>query len=139
MKTIAKFFSALMITALFSSPVFAQSATVKNLSDPQKEATTAYTPGKFIDKNNNGTCDNFEAYGKNGRGARFVDANGDGVCDNRGTFGKGQGKGRGQGFGNGCRNGKGAGRGNGCGRGQGYGRGQGQGQGQPAVQQPATK
>jgi len=45
--------------------------------------TTKPTPGKFIDKNKDGVCDNYQAKMKTGRGANFADKNGDGVCDNK--------------------------------------------------------
>lgn len=43
----------------------------------------------FVDKNNNGMCDNYEngvrrgrGMGRNGKGANFVDKDKDGICDN---------------------------------------------------------
>ncbi len=111
-------------------------ATAQNQNQAAKEtAKTAQTGPAFVDKNNNGVCDNFEngtpgnpnANGKqrlldgsgrgqgkgqglrNGRGQGrfFVDADKDGVCDN---FENGTPRGgRGQGYGNGLRNGRGGG------------------------------
>ncbi|MEJ5302631.1 MAG: hypothetical protein HPY80_03825 [Bacteroidales bacterium] len=51
----------------------------------------AFQPGKFVDENKNGICDNYEnrpAYGRgwgrrNAHGGRFVDANNNGICDYR--------------------------------------------------------
>ena len=81
--------------------------------------------GNFVDKNNDGICDNYQARVNSGRGANFVDKNGDGVCDNRGNFGKGRGNSNGCGKGYQHRNGQG--RGNCCGRGNGYQHRHGQG------------
>lgn len=96
----------------------------------QVEKTTQTGPA-FVDKNNNGVCDNYEngtpgnpnsngrkalrngtgsgnrtGYGmRNGRGRNFVDANKNGVCDHyeNGTSRQG----RGQGYGRGIHNGRG--------------------------------
>ncbi len=86
-------------------------ATAQN-QDPVKKDTTASSQRgpAFVDKNNNGVCDNFEngtprnpnANGKQ----RLLDGSGRGV--NRGTgFRNGRGAGRGQGNRTGLRNGKG--------------------------------
>jgi len=101
--------------------------------DKKEKTTTTQKGPAFVDKDNNGICDNFEngtpgnpnATGKqrlldgsgrgrgmgcgmrNGRGGggNFVDADKNGVCDNyeSGTAGQGRGPGKGAGF----RNGKG--------------------------------
>jgi hypothetical protein len=72
------------------------------------------TRGYFVDNNNDGICDNYQARMKTGRGSNFVDNNGDGICDNRGNLRQGRGNsfGCGRGF---YRHGQG--RGNCCGRG----------------------
>lgn len=95
----------------------------QNTTTTQKNAqvTTKVTPGKFVDANKDGVCDNYQARGNTGRGANFVDKNGDGVCDNRGNFGKGRGNS------NGCGMGYQRGHGNCCGRGNGYQHRHGQG------------
>lgn len=54
----------------------------------------------FVDEDNNGVCDVYEANqgncSQNGCGRNYVDADNDGVCDNY-TNGQGRGCGRGQG------------------------------------------
>ena len=108
--------------------------TAQNQNQVKKDAaTTTQTGPAFVDKNNNGVCDNFEngipgnpnANGKQrlldgsgrgqgkgmgmrngrGQGRNFVDADKDGICDNyeNGTPGQGRGPGKGTGL----RNGKG--------------------------------
>lgn len=108
--------------------------TAQNQDQDNKEkSTTSQNGPAFVDKDNNGVCDNFEngtpgnpnangkqrlldgsgrgrgmGYGmRNGRGGgrNFVDADNNGVCDNfeNGTAGQG----RGPGNGTGLRNGKG--------------------------------
>jgi hypothetical protein len=107
--------------------------TAQNQDQDNKEKTTSQNGPAFVDKDNNGVCDNFEngtpgnpnangkqrlldgsgrgrgmGYGmRNGRGGgrNFVDADNNGVCDNfeNGTAGQG----RGPGNGTGLRNGKG--------------------------------
>ena len=106
--------------------------TAQEQDNKEKTTTTQQGPA-FVDKDNNGICDNFEngtpgnpnangkqrlldgrgrgqGYGmRNGRGSggrNFVDADKNGVCDNyeNGTAGQG----RGQGKGAGLRNGKGS-------------------------------
>ena len=85
-----------------------------------KTEQTKVTPSQFVDKNNNGVCDNRETKMKTGKGVNFVDKNGDGICDNKGTNckrgGKGNGNCCGKGNGNGFqhRHGCGQGNGNGC-------------------------
>ena len=107
--------------------------TAQNQDQDNKEKTATQNGPVFVDKDNNGVCDNFEngtpgnpnangkqrlldgsgrgrgmGYGmRNGRGGgrNFVDADNNGVCDNfeNGTAGQG----RGPGNGSGLRNGKG--------------------------------
>lgn len=89
----------------------------------QKEAGISQTienptPGKFIDKDKDGVCDNFQSGIKNGRGQNFVDKDGDGACDNRGTLGKKNINLRGCGMGYQHR--RGHGKGTCCGSGHGY-------------------
>jgi hypothetical protein len=98
MKSIEKLFLATAILIIFTLQAQAQtSKSSATTSDVQK--TEATTPGNFIDKDNNGICDNFESRSGKGRGAKFVDKNDDGICDNRAAVGKKQG--------NSCRNGQG--------------------------------
>lgn len=79
--------SGLILTFVFilflSAQGFAQSEVTSGKSEPVKQTTTV-KPGTFVDKDGNGICDNYEAGGKNAKGANFVDANGDGICDRRG-------------------------------------------------------
>jgi len=72
-------------------------AAKKNL--PNSQITADTVPGKFIDTNNDGVCDNYQPRMKNIHGANFVDKNWDGICDNRGTSGNLKGNG------DGCRQG----------------------------------
>ena len=59
-------------------------------SEPTQNNST-FEPGKFVDENKNGICDNYETRPLNGRGmgrgfgqgGRFVDANRNGICDYR--------------------------------------------------------
>ena len=109
------------ITVLLAVLIFASYQGIsQNTATTQKnaQATTKVTPGKFVDNNKDGVCDNYQAKGNSGRGANFVDKNGDGVCDNRGNFGKGRGNSNGCGKGYQHRNRQG--HGNCCGIGNGY-------------------
>jgi len=110
MKSIGKLF--LVTAILMIIAIQAQSQTSKssaNQSDPQK--TVASASGNFVDKNNNGICDNFESRSGNGHGANFVDKNGDGICDNRANAGRKTGNNCRYGQGNQHRHGQGNGRG----------------------------
>jgi len=88
MKKLTVFILTTALAVMFASQTMAQDAGKQN-ADTEKAAQTQ-TYGKFVDNNKDGVCDNFQARGQEGRGARFVDANGDGVCDHRadGTCGK---------------------------------------------------
>ena len=67
----------------------------KNQKDKQKLKTNA--PGKFVDSNKDGVCDNYQARMKNGHGPNFVDKNGDGICENQENAGQKEPKGCGMG------------------------------------------
>jgi|WetSurMetagenome_2_1015567.scaffolds.fasta_scaffold600860_1 hypothetical protein len=60
----------------------------------------------FIDKNKDGICDNVGYRGKNVKGRNFVDKNNDGICDSHGNGNRGNGNcfrnwnGKGCGYGN---------------------------------------
>jgi hypothetical protein len=87
MKNIGKLFLVTAILMIFT--IQAQSQTSKssaNQSDPKKTVTSA--SGTFVDKDNNGVCDNFESKASNRRGPNFVDKNNDGICDNRANVGR---------------------------------------------------
>jgi hypothetical protein len=105
----------MLITAIMMLTAFhSQSQTSKSqVSQSDQKQTTTSNPGTFVDKDNNGVCDNFEARSGNGHGRNYIDKDGDGICDNRANVGKKAG--------NNCRNGlgnqhrQGQGRGRGCG------------------------
>ncbi len=144
MKTIGTLISTALFLLIFTTQAQSQNSTAANTKQVQKkDKTTASVNGRnFVDKDNNGICDNREV--RKGKGVNFVDKNGDGICDNAGvrnSTGKGAnfvdkdedgicdrrsdvGKGnanKGK-FGKGYRQGKGKGQGKGCcGRGPGYG------------------
>jgi hypothetical protein len=99
-------------------------------NDPQtsvqkngKNATVA-TPGKFVDNNKDGVCDNHQAKMASGKCTAYVDKDGDGKCDNcKGTGtckGTGNCKGSSNCCGAGAQKGQGQGKGNcgggGCGK-----------------------
>ena len=121
--TTAKTITILLAVIFFAS----YQGFSQNTNSAQKDAQSSakLTPGKFVDNDKDGVCDNYQARVNSGRGANFVDKNGDGVCDNRGNFGKGKGNSNGCGKGYQHRNGQG--RGNCCGRGNGYQHRHGQG------------
>ena len=112
MKTLLTFTFLMAIAVLISSQANAQNASQAN-SNTQVNTGKVFVPGTFVDKDNNGICDNYESRGTAGRGRYFTDKNQDGICDNKGNK---AGRGRGQGYN--CRkaNGKGhqGNRGNGC-------------------------
>jgi hypothetical protein len=116
----------LFVTALFAFFTSQGFSQTSSSTDVQKKEVTGVTPGKFVDSNKNGVCDNFEARNTHGKGANFIDKNGDGKCDNRQNASncKGTGNCCGKGNGYGCNNVKGNGsccghgNGNGCGKGQ---------------------
>ena len=120
MKTLKRTTVLLAIMLFFVLQSFSQNAvasdTKKNVQDLQ--TTTTIVPGKFVDNNKDGICDNHQAKMKNGKCTSFVDKNGDGVCDNCKSACKG--KGNSKGCGMGCQN-HGQGKGNCCGNGNGCG------------------
>ncbi len=100
--------------SLIISQVYSQNAQENKT---QKDAGTSQTmnspaPGKFVDNNHDGVCDNHQAKMKNGKCSNFVDKNGDGICDKKAAC---QGKCNPNGCGMGCSQ-KGQGQGN-CGGG----------------------
>jgi len=82
MKTILKILFVATLTVFFINQGYSQT-TAKSASDNATTGTTVQ--GNFVDKNNDGVCDNIAAKGNTGRCANFVDKDGNGVCDNRGT------------------------------------------------------
>jgi hypothetical protein len=100
-----KIFYLSLIMLIFSgSLVYGQAAKSGNTAKPANTANQSYTPGTFVDKDNNGTCDNYENRGNRGRGNNYIDADGNGVCDHRGEKGYRQGK-NGKNSNQGCRRG----------------------------------
>ena len=97
---------------------FSQNAPGSGKAIDQKNSsnTTVTTPGKFVDNNNDGICDNHQAKMNGLKGCNFIDKNGDGICDNNpdckgkgngnccGTNCKKQGQGKGNCYGSGCGN-----------------------------------
>jgi len=115
MKTVKRITVLLAVLLFASYQGFSQNTTA---TQKDVKASTKATPGKFVDVDKDGVCDNYHAKMNTGRGANFVDKNGDGICDNRGNTGKGQGNHNGCGMGYQHRDGQG--HGNCCGRGNGY-------------------
>jgi len=116
MKTASRIFLSLALVLFLAGTTFSQeSSTAKTTT---KQTTAA--PGKFVDTNKNGVCDNHEAKGVGTPGKNFTDKNGDGKCDNVGKSGTEKGVGCGYGPRNGAGGGKGQGKGNCCGGGHQY-------------------
>ena len=114
MKNTGKVLLAAAIMIIFTLQLKAQISDA-SANQSGKQQNSVYTnPGKFVDKDNNGICDNFETRSGKGKGVNFVDKNGDGICDNRADASNKQG--------NNCRNGQGNqhrhGQGKGCGQGK---------------------
>ena len=105
------------ITALFAIMSFmayqgfsqnvSTNTTQKNFQVTQ--TSTKAAPGKFVDNNKDGVCDNYQSRMKNGHGANFVDKNGDSICDNRPNTDQGKGNFNGCGMSNHHRHGHGQG------------------------------
>jgi len=112
MKNFTKIILTAALAALFTGQVSAQAETPAASDNQSAKQTTTQVqnPGKFIDNNNDGICDNREAMQVKGTKSRnFVDANNDGICDHRGEGNRGNGNPD-------CHRGQG----NGCGQGMGY-------------------
>lgn len=123
MRTLSRILFVTALFAFFTSQGFSQTSSSSDVQ--KKEVTAGVTPGKFVDSNKNGVCDNFEARNTNGKGANFVDKNGDGKCDNRQNSANCKGSGNCCGKGYGHKNNQGKGNGTCCGKGNGNGCGQG--------------
>jgi len=91
MRNIGKLFIATVIMANFAIQANAQSSTKTDQAD-QKQTASKSTAGNFVDKDNNGVCDNLGSRSGNGQSVNFVDKNGDGICDNRANVGNKAGK-----------------------------------------------
>jgi len=112
MKNIGKLILATATLMIFALQSNAQNANSAN-QQAQKQKAVNSASGNFVDKDNNGVCDNFESRSGGGRGPNFVDKNNDGICDNRANVDKKSG--------NTCRHGQGNRHRHGQGRGQGCG------------------
>ncbi len=63
--------------------------TAQTVKDKTQTTSSVIQPGKFIDENKNGICDNYEARPANrrgigygfGRGSQWLDENKNGICD----------------------------------------------------------
>jgi hypothetical protein len=135
MKTLKGITVLMALVSFIAFQGFSQNAsttiTQNNLQGQQ--TTTKVVPGKFVDNNKDGICDNYQARMKNSHGVNFVDKNGDGICDNRQNAG--QGKGNPNGCGMGYQHRQGQGNGNCCEGGYGYQHGHGRGnQNTPATE-----
>lgn len=115
MKTAFRTFLIFSTLVIFTSMTFAQVASTVTPAKTSSGQATA-SPGKFVDNNKNGICDNHES-GKLCNGKKFVDKNGDGKCDNCGATGKCKGPCCTEGQKNGNCYGNGQGKGNCCGQG----------------------
>ncbi len=76
----------MFLTLVSSSALNAQTGKSESI-----QSSSTFEPGKFVDENKNGICDNYETRPLNGwgmgrrfgQGGRFVDANRNGICDYR--------------------------------------------------------
>jgi hypothetical protein len=93
-ETISKTLTTAFFIAFIVSTLSAQNNTSEKGSKTIIPSATA-NRGQFVDNNENGICDNFEARVQGGKVSNFVDKNGDGICDNRGMIGRGNGRGNG--------------------------------------------
>jgi len=120
MKTLKRITVLMAIMSFIGLQGFSQNVSAssdkQNLQGSQTSAN--FAPGKFVDNNKDGVCDNYQARVKNSQGRNFVDKNGDGICDNRQYTGKGKGNPNCCGMGYQHRHGQG--RGSCCGNGYGY-------------------
>ncbi len=114
MKTLKRITMALAFLSIIISQTYAQKIPANKTEKDARALKTmnAPAPGKFVDNNHDGVCDNHQGKMQNGKCANFVDKNGDGICDKKAEC---QGKGNPNGCGMGCGQ-KGPGKGN-CGGG----------------------
>ena len=112
MKNIGKLILATAIMMIFAVQSNAQNSNSAN-QPAQKQNAVNSASGNFVDKDNNGVCDNFVSRSGNWHGPNFIDKNVDVICDNRANVGKKAG--------NKCRNGQVNQHRNGYGQGHGTG------------------
>lgn len=81
---------------------FSLKTNAQQTTNATQNTTTINKGVKYVDKNNDGVCDNKQVKTKPNIGVNFVDKNKDGVCDNKQNKGNGKccgyGKGNGQGY-----------------------------------------
>ncbi|MCX6245645.1 MAG: hypothetical protein NTU98_13205 [Bacteroidetes bacterium] len=120
MKTLQRISVLVTVMSFVGFQGFSQNASGSDViqNSPGSQTATNFTPGKFVDNNKDGICDNYQGSVKSGQGRNFVDKNGDGTCDNRQNAGKKKGNPNCCGMGHQHRHGQG--NGNCCGRGYGY-------------------
>lgn len=82
MRTILKILFVATLAVFFINQGYSQT-TATIVSDNATSGTTVQ--GNFVDKNNDGVCDNHELKGKSEKCDKFVDKDENGVCDNCGT------------------------------------------------------
>lgn len=75
-------FIGISVAANAQSTTSVKSEKVKSEALTTKKAETTNVRGNFVDKDNDGVCDNYQMRGKNKDCPNFVDANNDGICDN---------------------------------------------------------
>jgi len=109
MKTLKGIVFLMAFMSFVVSQGFSQTAPVAT-AQKNTAATTKSTPGKFVDNNKDGVCDNHQAKMNTGKCANFVDKNGDGKCDD--CKGSCQGKGKANCCGTSAKNCAGQGKGN---------------------------
>ena len=99
----------LFVVSIMSNNLFAQ--VKEDVTKQNVKPVVNTNNSNFVDKNNNGICDNYESKVKTGKCSNFVDKDGDGICDNKGKNCKnanckgnckGQFKENANGCGNGC-------------------------------------
>lgn len=81
----------ILMAGLATFMMVAMSNMVNAQNQTSAPAATNVQPGRFVDENKNGICDNYEARPAQGRGLgrgygqgrNFVDANKNGICDYR--------------------------------------------------------
>lgn len=98
------FYLTFLMMIFACSIAFGQVTKSSDVKKPSSTSNQNFIPGNFVDKDNNGVCDNYEKRENTRQGKNFVDADGDGVCDRRAGNGYGQGK-RGKNYSQGCRRG----------------------------------
>jgi hypothetical protein len=82
MKTVKIILLSTAVLLFMAGQGFSQNASSSDNKTTPAKPSTGIEQGKFVDKNNNGICDNFEAREKSGKCANFTDNDGDGKCDN---------------------------------------------------------